>query len=164
MELVVFVLASAAAVVAAATVVLHRNPVICALALVINLLSVAVLFLALGAQFVAALQVIIYAGAIMVLIIFVIMLLGLPREARGLRSASVSATATAVLGAGAVLAGLLKGISAVPAASAEAPPGFGTAVWLSRSLFTTYFYPFEAISLVLVAAMAGAILLAKKEL
>jgi len=170
-ELLVFVLASAAALVAGATVLVHRNPLICALALVANLLSVAVLFVALGAQFVATLQVILYAGAIMVLIVFVIMLLGLPREAQAMQRVSRAGTVVALIGGVALLAAILRAIAAIRAAApggiaaaAGAGAGFGTARWVARSLFSTYYYPFEVISLVLVAAMAGAILLAKRDL
>jgi len=164
MELVVFVLASAAALVAAGTVIVHRNPVICALALVANLLSVAVLFVALGAQFVAALQVIVYAGAIMVLIIFVIMLLGLPRESKLLQATGGPVAVAAVVAGAALLAAIMAGIRSIHGAPAAASADFGTAAWVARALFTTWFYPFELISLVIIAAMAGAILLAKREL
>ena len=172
MELLTFVLASAVALVSAGVVVRHRNPVICAMALVANLLSTAVLFLTLGAQFVATLQVFVYTGAIMVLIVFVIMLLGLAREPDALR-ATGSQVALACLGSGLLFAALMRGIlswhpkgpaGGIGGAEIAAGGDFGTAAWLASSLFSDYFYPFELISFVLLAAMAGAILLAKKEI
>ena len=124
-------------------------------------------YLLLNAQFMALLQIIVYAGAIMVLILFVIMLLNLPDEAApprlglhpgwsGLRRWP---SAFAVDGsAGRSPAG--RGRAASPQPSA----GFGTVRALGTELFTTFFYPFEAISLLLVVAMIGAVLLAKRRL
>ena len=80
MEVLVFMVVATVAVVSAMVVLLHKNPVIGALFLVTNLVCIAVLYLLLDAQFLAAIQVIVYAGAIMVLILFVIMLLSLKRE------------------------------------------------------------------------------------
>ncbi len=163
-ELVGFALAAAAALVSAAVVLLHRNPVVAAMSLIVNLVSIAVLFLMLGAQFVAALQVIVYAGAIMVLIVFVIMLLGLPREPDALRPRAgqwILAGAAAM----ALAAALLKALSpAGVIAPGTVAPDFGTAHWLAGPLFSTWFWPFEILSLVLLAAMAGAVLLAKRDL
>src|SRR2546427_12662456 len=89
MNLVLFAAIATAAVITALVVLLHRNPVIGALFLVANLMCVALLYLMLDAQFLAAIQVIVYAGAIMVLIIFVIMLLNLQREAVGVSAGSM---------------------------------------------------------------------------
>jgi NADH-quinone oxidoreductase subunit J len=165
-ELLAFVLASGVALAGAAFVVFHRNPIICALALVAHLLCVAVLFLTLGAQFIAGLQVIIYAGAIMVLIVFVIMLLALPRESPLIRS-GLGQILFAAIGGLALLAAIARGVTRIlpgHRGPAEVGEEFGHAAWLARTLFTDYFYPFELISLVLIAAMAGAILLAKREI
>jgi NADH-quinone oxidoreductase subunit J len=174
MELTAFVLASATALVSALVVARHRNPVISAMALVANLLATAVLFLTLGAEFVATLQVFVYAGAIMVLIVFVIMLLGLAREPDSMRASGRQAILASVAGT-LLFSALMRGILSWGGAAAGAagglaggraagPEGFGTAAWLARTLFSDYFYPFELISFVLLAAMAGAILLGKKEI
>jgi NADH-quinone oxidoreductase subunit J len=162
METAVFAIAALAALVAALVVLVHKNPVIGALFLVMNLGCIAVLFLLLNAPFLAAIQVIVYAGAIMVLIIFVIMLLNLKRETVGIRAGAVQGT---LGGAGAVafvlfVARSVRGLSG----SAEVPPSFGTAEHFGARLFGTYFYPFEFVSLILLAAMAGAVVLAKKKL
>jgi NADH-quinone oxidoreductase subunit J len=148
----------------ALTVITHRNPVICALALAFNLVSIAGLFLWLNAQFIGFLQVIVYAGAIMVLILFVLMLLNLQDERRLIGSGAFQRW----LGWGgavafaAVLLWALRGAGGrtFPAAS----PEFGTVSALGQELFTRFFYPFEAISLLLVVAMIGAVLLAKRRL
>ena len=75
------------------------------------------------------------------------------------------AVLVASLGGAALLAALLRGIASVPRRAPPRPgPDFGTGAWIARTLFSSYYYPFELISLVLLAAMAGAILLAKREL
>jgi NADH-quinone oxidoreductase subunit J len=164
METIAFVLAAAAALVSAGFVMLHRNPVICAMALVVNIIAIAVLFLTLGAFFLSTLQVFVYAGAIMVLIVFVIMLLGLPREPASMRP-SPGQFLLAGAGGAALLGALLKSLATLPpSAPAAVAKSFGTAESIARPLFTTWFYPFEILSFVLLAAMAGAILLAKREL
>src|SRR5262245_52146497 len=87
MEVLIFMVVATIAIVSAMAVLLHKNPVIGALFLVPNLICIAILYLLLDAQFLAAIQVIVYAGAIMVLIVFVIMLLNLRRE-EGIKAGS----------------------------------------------------------------------------
>src|SRR5437867_2831371 len=113
MELILFSVIAAAAVVTALVVLLHRNPVIGALFLVTNLMCVAVLYLMLDAQFLAAIQVIVYAGAIMVLIIFVIMLLNLRREAIGVKAGSMQKLIGGLAAIG-FLALVAKGVLPLP--------------------------------------------------
>ncbi len=148
----------------ALTVVLHPNPVKSALALVMTLFLLAVTFVLLEAHMIAALQVIVYAGAIMVLFLFVIMLLNLQAEApeaggpgrTGLRIA-------AWIGGGGLAAQLiwlvLRGGSATPAA---APAGYGSAEAVARSLYTDFLFPFELTSLLLLVAVIGAVALAQR--
>ena len=164
MESLAFYVLSVLAVVSAVVVVTQRKPVINALALAFNLVSIAGFYLILGAQFVALLQVIVYAGAIMVLILFVIMLLNLGDETEPRARKPVQRWLGLVL-AGTLTAiftfGFLRSpIGEFPAAT----PEFGTAGALGQELFTRFFYPFEAISLLLVVAMIGAVLLAKRRL
>jgi len=165
MELVAFVILTALALVSGLTVILHRNQVIAALSLAANLVSIAGFYLLLKAQFLALLQVIVYAGAIMVLILFVIMLLNLPDEAKKGGSGRIQ-TGVGLLLAVAfviVLGGALARATdgrAFPVAS----PGFGTVESVGQTLFTQFFYAFEAISVLLVVAMVGAVLLAKRRL
>ncbi len=164
MELIAFFVLAVLAVASALIVVTHRNPVISALALGINLCTIAGFYLVLRAQFIALLQIIVYAGAILVLIVFVIMLLNLRDEARQRDSGSIQrwlgpilALAFAVILGRALLAGAGEGLSPLR-------PGFGTVEALGRDLFTRFYYPFEVISLLLVVAMVGAVLLAKRRL
>jgi len=165
LELLALVVLSVLALVSAAVVVFHRTPVVCALALAFNLLSIAGFYMLLNAQFLALLQVIVYAGAIMVLVLFVIMLLNLPDEARLHRSGLFQRWLGSVFALAfiAVVGGVLLRSSG---GDGFAPPSsdFGTVGALGRELFTRFFYPFEAISLLLLVAMIGAVLLAKRRL
>ena len=111
------------------------------------------------------LQVIVYAGAIMVLVLFVVMLLNLPADARRPRSGMIQGGlgfVLSILFAGAVGWAMARGMQG----RTFAPPthGFGTVESLGRELFSAYFYAFEALSLLLVVAMIGAVLLAKRRL
>lgn len=159
-----FAILAILAVASALVVITHRNPVICALALAFNLVAIAGLYLVLDAQFVAMLQVIVYAGAIMVLILFVIMLLNLQAEARP-RPSGVFQRWLAPVGTAAFVGLLARAIALeAPPAPGAPPPGFGTAASVGQELFTRFYYPFEVVSLLLVVAMVGAVLLAKRRL
>ena len=165
MDLVGFVILTALAVVSAVVVLVHRNPVVAALSLAANLIAVAGFYLLLNAQFLALLQVIVYAGAIMVLVLFVIMLLNLPEEARRRSGLSVQS----VVGVGLfVLFVSVLGWALARATAGQSFPtpsaSFGTVNSVGTALFTTFFYPFEAVSLLLVVAMIGAVLLAKRRI
>ncbi|HJQ98028.1 MAG TPA: NADH-quinone oxidoreductase subunit J [Candidatus Polarisedimenticolaceae bacterium] len=151
-------------VASALVVVTHRNPVVAAVALAFNLVSIAGFYILLGAQFIGLVQVIVYAGAIMVLILFVIMLLNLAEEV----GPHPAGTFQRVLApAATVVFALVLGRALWRGAPSTFPPaseGFGTAAVLGRELFTRYYYPFEVISLLLIVAMVGAVLLAKRKL
>jgi len=159
MEWVVFVLVAVTAVGTALGLVIRPNPLHGALFLVANLFCVAVLYLMLGAEFLALAQVIVYAGAIMVLFIFSIMLLIPGRAEAGpdplRRARRLALPLAAVLGIALVL---VAGHASGPAA--EAPPG-GVAT-IGRLLFTDFLFPFEVTSLLLLAALVGALTLAKR--
>ena len=167
MEAVAFVVLATLALASALVVVLplFKNVVICALALALNLLSIAGLFFLLQAQFIGFLQVIVYAGAIMVLILFVLMLLNIDEERRIRTSGSVQKTLGPIL---AVLFAAIVGWSVWGASDGagfpQASADFGTVRELGLELFGRFYYPFEAISLLLVVAMVGAVLLAKRRL
>ena len=165
MELIAYVILTVLALVSAGVVVWHRNPVVCALALALNLVSVAGFYMLLNAQFMALLQVIVYAGAIMVLILFVIMLLNLPEEKRRPGSGLIQGGLGFILAvAFAVVAGWMITRGVATTGFAPHSPEFGTVRALGTALFTRYFFAFEAISLLLVVAMIGAVLLAKRRL
>ena len=148
----------------ALVVITHRNPVTAAVALAFNLVAIAGIFMVLGAQFIGLLQVIVYAGAIMVLILFVIMLLNLREEERGHPARRIQRLLAPVAS---IVLGLVMGRalwSFAPSTFPAKADGFGTADALGKELFTRFFYPFEAVSLLLVVAMVGAVLLAKRKI
>lgn len=160
---ITFVVLAVVAIVSALVVVLHRAPVVGAMGLVTNLLCIAGIYVLLNAYFFAALQVIIYAGAVVVLITFVIMLLNLQPEARG-GPGIVPVLLAALLGL-ALVAVVGRPLLEFPApAGGPVAPGFGTVAQVGKALFTEYFYPFLAVSLALLSAMVGAVLLAKRHL
>jgi NADH-quinone oxidoreductase subunit J len=140
-----------------------RNPVTSAMFLVLTIVSMAGLFVLLHAFFLAAVQVLVYAGAVMVLFLFVIMLLDLKEEERRkLKAVTVGIGALSVLAiAGILVTSLIK---AAPAASAQGRLAEGETKALGRILFETYLLPFEILSILLLVAMVGVILLSKKDL
>lgn len=159
-EWVVFVVVAVTAVGTAIGLVVRTNPLHGALFLVGNLFCIAVLFLMLRAEFLALAQVIVYAGAIMVLFIFAIMLLVPARAEAGpdpQRRARRLAVPVALLLGGlvALVAGRTGG------GPAPSPPPGGTAT-IGRLLFTDYLFPFEVTSVLLLAALVGALTLARR--
>jgi NADH-quinone oxidoreductase subunit J len=160
---IVFLVLALLAVVAALTVVLHRNPVHSACALVVTLFLISVFFVALDAQLIAALQVIVYAGAIVVLLLFVIMLLNLQFESRALGSRWL--VAAAAVGCLLLLAPVAAGVWRATVATGPAVAAdFGYTTAVARLLFTTYLVPFELTSLLLLIAVVGAVALTKRSL
>ena len=160
----VFIFLAALAVISALGTVAQRNPVHCLLALVGALMAIAVIFIGLDAVAVGFLQVIVYAGAIMVLFLFVIWLLNLQTE---LRSAPGSLTLKVI--AGLLCAGLaaelfvLLGYAPTAGgAQALAPAGYGSIATLATTLFSDYLVSFEITSVLLLAAIVGAIALARR--
>jgi NADH-quinone oxidoreductase subunit J len=158
-----FYIFAALAVLAAISVVAHRTPVYSALSLIVVLCSLAVVYLLLGAEFIAVIQVIVYAGAIMVLFVFVIMLLNAGREMPSQRSRIAR-----WLGAPLVAAFLLEVLLAVwkqfPSASTRSAASLdaGPAA-IGHLLFRNYVLPFEVTSILILVAILGAVVLAKKE-
>lgn len=164
MDRIAFFVLAVLTISSAVVVIRHRNPVVSAIALAFNLVSIAGFFLLVDAQFMALLQVIVYAGAIMVLIVFVIMLLNLREELRAHPAGNFQKW-LAPLSAAAFAGILIRAIwVSGPTSFGEKPEAYGYAATIGRSLFSTFFMPFEAISLLLVAAMIGAVVLAKRKL
>jgi NADH-quinone oxidoreductase subunit J len=156
-----FVTIAALAVASALGLVLKRNAIHGALFLVVNLGAVAALYLTLGAEFLAAVQVIVYAGAIMVLFVFAIMVLIPGKEETGLdprRGWRLVAPPVGALLALQLLLVVRAGLA--PAAPAAAVPGGVEPI--ARLLFTRYLFPFELTSVLLLAAMVGVLLLARR--
>ncbi|MBU6401551.1 MAG: NADH-quinone oxidoreductase subunit J [Verrucomicrobia bacterium] len=142
---------------------LSRNPVNSAMFLVLTIASLAGLFVLLHAFFLAAVQLLVYAGAVMVLFLFVIMLLDLKEEERrkikwlGLAAGLVSVAAIVLIGARSIYASQPTGVASAPGVE-------GGTVPLGKLLFTAYLLPFEIVSVLLLVAMVGVVLLSKKEL
>ncbi|MDE3067812.1 MAG: NADH-quinone oxidoreductase subunit J [Verrucomicrobiota bacterium] len=140
-----------------------RNPVTSAMFLVLAIISMAGLFVLLHAFFLAAVQIIVYAGAVIVLFLFVIMLLDLKEEQRrriklfGFVGGLVSVTAVLVISLDSLKA-------AHPGAGLPAPRLEGGTAALGKLLFTQYVLPFEVVSVLLLVAMVGVVLLSKKDL
>lgn len=167
MELIVFLITAIILVAAAILVVLQRNPVASALFLIAALCAQAVLYLMLKAPFLAVVQIIVYAGAIMVLFLFVIMLLNLKREEFGPKKRNLQRF-FGILFAVVLfieIAALIKlSLTGLPSASGDLDPGFGGAHAVGKLLFTDYLFPFEVTSVLLLVAIVGAIVMAKKKL
>lgn len=161
MSLVTFWVLAALAVGSAAGMLLRKNPIHGALFLVINLASVAALFLTMRAEFLAAVQIIIYAGAIAVLFVFAIMVLIPGKEETGpdpLRRQRW--LAVPVAGVFLILVALVLGSAVL--AGAPKPPVPGGTVAVGRLLFTDYLLPFEVTSVLLLAAIVGVMALTKR--
>jgi NADH-quinone oxidoreductase subunit J len=147
-------------------VVLARNPMTSVLALLGSFFGLAVVYLLIGFQFMAAVQLVVYAGAILVLFLFVIMLLGVgaPDPAPILRGRR--AALAGLLAAAALVAGLVTGARAVTApvfALSEFPDGIDALPELAAMLFGRYGLAFEATGVLLLATMVGVIALAKRQ-
>ena len=162
MAIAVFFVAAILAVLGGVGVVISRQPIRAVLSLVVVMLALSVIFLLLSAQFVFAVQIIVYAGAVMVLFLFVIALLGPARElGRGrlrFQSWLSGLFALALLG---LMWALLQGVQYRQPEKADLS-FFGTVQSIGVGLFTTYLYPFELTSILLLTAAIGAIYLSRK--
>jgi len=168
-EVFTFLVAGAICVAGALGVVLLRNPVHNALSLVATLFGVAVLFIAQEAYFLAAIQVIVYAGAIVVLFLFVIMLLGVDRAEELERDPFRTRRTAAIIGGAVLLAGslallLAAGQRATGARSVTGSldPDVSDVERLGRALFTDYVFAFEITALLLTVAVVGAVVLTRR--
>jgi len=172
MQLAVFVIASAMMLVGAVGVIIRRNPVHAALSLVLTLFGVAVHFVALEAYFLAAVQIIVYAGAIVVLFLFVIMLLGVDK-AEDLKTEPLVAqrwlAGVAALGLlGLLVVAVARGADILATRSegldtaAQNAGGDANIQQLARSVFGDYVVAFELTSVLLVVAVVGTVMLTRK--
>lgn len=162
MEVLIFAGMACVAAVSGVLVIVQRHAVYAALYLIITMGSLAGIYITLEAHFVWAVQILVYAGAIMVLFLFVIMLLNVPREEVPWASHDFRRIVLALVLVGVLLAELLLVLlwggkhSAVPLS-----PGFGTTEVVGRLLFTDFLFPFEVTSIILLVAIVGAMVLAK---
>ena len=180
MSAVLFFIAAIGVIAGAIGVVVLRNPFYSVLALVGHLVSLAVLFLLLRAEFVAAVQVVVYAGAVMVLYVFVVAYVGDEGEGIGARlragpAASGASSSSALRLGGAVLAGALlvelliallgTGLEAVRTDGAGYVPGpkaYGTPAYIGNLLLTRFLLVFEVASFLLLVAAVGGVVLARR--
>jgi NADH-quinone oxidoreductase subunit J len=146
-------------------VVALRNPIYSTLALLVMFFHVAGLYVTLHAEFLAAVQIIVYAGAILVLYLFVVMLLNLKQDVRYHRQWPVAAVVGVSLAIEALILTAMKGwmAPAVAPGTEMAVAEVGNTEAIGDVLYTTYLFPFEVASVILLVAMIGAIVLAKKD-
>ncbi len=161
MELIVFLIGAALAVASACVAVAHRNPVVNVLSLIVTFFCVAVAFALLGAHFLAGAQILVYAGAILVLFLFVVMLLNAPAVEGEGRERPIQ-TAGGLLLPLALLAGAAALLLATTFVASKAPVE-GTAHALGRLLVGPQLFAFELVSVLLLAALVGAMVLVKRK-
>jgi NADH-quinone oxidoreductase subunit J len=162
MELVVFYIVASLSVIGALLMVTRKNPLAGALSLVLCLVSLAMIFAMLHAEFVFILQILLYAGAIMVLMIFTIMLLNLSKkelkEPPVGRIKGLFIIVVTLIG----LIGFIRILRFLPDGTEFVGPAFGNIEKVGALMLSHYLYPFEIISVLLLVAIVGVVLLAKK--
>jgi NADH-quinone oxidoreductase subunit J len=159
---ILFYIFSAFALICGIMILVSRNPVNSAMFLVLTIASLAGLFVLLEAFFLAAIQVLVYAGAVMVLFLFVIMLLDLKAEER--RKIKIVGLLGGVVSVGAIVTIFFKSLGSATFNTSPAADFHAGTIDLGRLLFSQYLLPFEIISVLLLVAMVGVILLSKKHL
>ena len=164
MDLILFYIFASLSVVSALLVISFRNTLSSAIALVVTLFGLACLFVMLEAHFLAAMQVLVYAGAVMVLFVFVIMLLNLGRNDLLKLKMSFSSVLGILLGAFLAVSLVLRLgslSSPFPPLSSGTETSYGTVAGVGQLLFTEYLIPFELTSVLLLVAIVGAVVLTK---
>jgi NADH-quinone oxidoreductase subunit J len=167
MQLAIFIVFGALALGGALNLLLQRHPIHSALSLVVVMMSLAVLYWSLGAEFLAAAQVIVYSGAIMVLFVFVIMLLNAGTEER--THGSRAAYAVGFPGAAAIFCLLIfvflseRGAMKSTTIGGDLSSTVDNIAQISAMLFTRQLLPFEVTSILILVAILGAVVLARKE-
>ncbi len=165
MEFILFIAFALLAIASAISLVVQTHPISSALSLVGVMVSLAVLYFVLGAEFIAGAQLVVYAGAIMVLFVFVIMLLNAGAEMPRKRDWRTGLLGIPVIAA---FAGLIVFLiqMVLPRGENVVFGGFtkGTAAGVGKALFTDYLLPFEVTSVLILIAILGAIVLARKEI
>ena len=163
-ELVLFFIFGALALAGGITVIAAKNPVHSAMGLMLTLFSLAVFYIVQAAHFVAAVQVIVYAGAVMTLFLFVIMLIGVDKAENLAETIRFQRPLVAIVGVAVVVIGVFVAVGGrfawVTAITAPGAEINGTVEAIGDELFTTWLLPFEATSLLLIIASVGALALA----
>ncbi|MCP4634485.1 MAG: NADH-quinone oxidoreductase subunit J [candidate division Zixibacteria bacterium] len=167
MQLAIFIIFAVLGITGAILVISMRSPIASAIALIFVLCNIAGMFALMGALFIAALQVIVYAGAIMVLFLFIIMLLNIKEEIISPSEKKFSRVLGTVLGFAFLFEigyfvnrAILEGSSGM---QESIPSDFASIALVSESLFTKYLFAFEITSVLLLVAIVGAIMLSKGE-
>jgi NADH-quinone oxidoreductase subunit J len=161
MQLLMFYLLGFGALVSALLLVTNKRPVAAAMSLIMTMLFLAGIYVLLDAHLIAALQIIVYAGAIMVLFLFVIMLLNVEEKAGRLSNRKIALQFVCILVVGAILIATVGLIKIGPTQLADS---FGTTKAIGQMLFTDFLLPFEIASILLLAAIVGAVILAKRRI
>lgn len=168
MEKVLFIVFAAIAVASALNILVQRNPLQGALSLIVTLASLSAIYVTLHAQFLAAIQIVVYAGAIMVLFVFVIMLLNVPKDQPQIEKQKWLRY-LAIPFAGLLIAEMFYVIRSVKPITLPALPAdgggdaVGTVSSIGKALFTDYLLPFEVTSVLILMAVVGAMVLARRE-
>lgn len=165
-QALVFIVLAFVSIASAILMITRANPVKSAIFLIINFLTLSILYLTLSAQFIAIIQVLVYAGAIMVLFVFVIMLLNLQDEKKlsdKLDLRRLFALLLVVFVFAEIAFGLVKSLDGRFLKQAENAVEIGKIEFIGEKLFSIYILPFEITSLILIVAIVGAITLAKRK-
>jgi NADH-quinone oxidoreductase subunit J len=164
-DTILFIFFSLVAIACAFNLVLQKHPISSALSLIGVMGSLAVLYLLLGAEFIAMVQIIVYGGAVMVLFVFVIMLLNAGAEKSSSKSWFAQIAGLPMLLAFVAIIGFLVRSALPPMRAVEFGSWVGgTAQHIGEMLFTEYLLPFEIISILILIAIVGAVVLARKEI
>jgi NADH-quinone oxidoreductase subunit J len=164
-DTIIFFILAAASIISAIIVVTRRSPMMSVIFLVLNFIILAIIYLTLQAQFIAVIQVVVYAGAIMVLFLFVVMLLNLGKEEMLTEKITYKkriAAGLAIVMLVQIIAGLTMSFGEHPNRLSVTATQMGTVENIGKVLFTDYLFPFEITSILLLAAIIGAVVLAKK--
>lgn len=167
LETIAFLLFAGVAIACALSVVFQRNPLYSAISLIGVFISLACIYVLLASPFIAATQILVYAGAIMVLVIFVIMLLNIEEDlvaSKRLQSLAVigGIMGLALLGQAVFIFYAVTNSINKTGNTGDATPTMGATVEIGKSLFTRYLLPFEAVGLLLLMAIVGAMLLSRR--
>lgn len=171
LDFIIFIVSALLAVSGATLMITLKNPVLAVMSMIVSLVAQAVLYIQLSALFLGAVLIIVYSGAIMVLFLFVIMLLNLRgTEDLGEPSSPIKLSIKFIFGlilfvetVFIIKTGFMPGTVEVGVMAAQAASEFGSVKEVSKLLFTKYLYPFELTSVLLLAAIVGAVVMSKRD-
>ena len=168
LETIVLIILSILAIASAIITIIHKNPIKSALSLVFHFFMLAGIYITLSAQFLAIMQIIVYAGAIMVLVLFVIMLLSFNEEEEAQKRKNKVKQSFAITISGAMLIlifiAILFANNDTVVNDTIMLPGVGSVESVGKELYTNFLFPLEIVGVLLLSAIIGAVMLAKKKL